>query len=189
MLLYHGSSTSDLKTLNPFTADHGKPYVYFSTDAVSAGFHAVSLVERPFYWFPYGYDASGKPFYSEVYPNAFADAYQNKAGFIYVCDIEDKRLLRFPSNQNTRLSTEPVAVSRIERIDNLYAWFLQREHDGKLVIQRFSELTTDALSLWHGMVLEELRSACSKGTTQNAYARFVQQKMPTVWERYLRESD
>jgi len=189
MLLYHGSSKSDLKTLRPSTADHGKPYVYFSTDEVTAAFYAVNAVERPFYWFPYEYDACGKPVYTEVFPNAFTEAYANKAGYLYVCEQDEKKLLRFPSNPNLRLAVEPVAVHHAERIDNLHAWFLQRERDGRLAVQRFGELSPATLSLWHGIVLEELHNACASGTLENPFARFVQEKMPAVWERFLLESE
>jgi len=189
MLLYHGSSTGDLRILQPFTADHGKPYVYLTTDSVSAGFYAASMVERPYYWFPYGYDANGKPFYSELYPGAFPEAYQRKSGYLYVCEADEKKLLRFASNPNTRLSTEPVAVMRCERIPDLYDWFLQQEKEGRLTIQRYSSFTQEALSIWHEMILEELRDACSTGSRDNSYARFVQEKLPAIWSRFLRETE
>lgn len=189
MLLYHGSSKSDLKTLLPFVADHGKPYVYFSTDEVSAAFYAVNRIDRPFYWFPYGYDANGKPVYTEVFPNAFAESYSNKYGYLYVCEQDEKKLLRFPSNPNMRLAVDPVPVHHAERIENLYTWFLQHEHDGRLAIQRYSELSPAVLSLWHGIVLEELQSACAIHSLENPYARFVQEKIPSVWERFLIESE
>lgn len=189
MLFYHGSSRSDLRMLEPFTADHGKPYVYFTTDEVSAGFYAASAVERPYYWFPYGYDPSGKPFYAEIYPSAFTEAYQNKTGYVYTCEVDEKKLLRFASNRNTRMSTEPVAVSHCERIENLHDWFLQREREGRLTIQRFSNFSQEALSLWQEIILEELREVCPGKDKQNSYARFVQEKMPAVWSRYLREEE
>ena len=189
MLLYHGSSSGDLKVLQPFTADHGKPYVYLTTDEVSAGFYAESLLERPYYWFPYGYDPNGKPFYAELFQNAFAEAYRGKSGYLYACEVDEKKLLRFASNRNTRMSTEPLAVCRCERIENLYDWFLQREKEGKLTIQRFADFTQEALSLWHEMILEDLRDAVKTGEQDNPYSRFVQQKLPSVWSRYLRESE
>lgn len=189
MLLYHGSSTGDLRMLQPFTADHGKPYVYLTTDEVSAGFYAASSVERPYYWFPYGYDPNGKPFYSELYPNAFAEVYRNRSGFLYTCEADEKKLLRFASDRNTRMSTDPLPVLRCERIENLHDWFLQREKEGRLVIQRYANFTQESLSLWHEMLLEELRDAGHTGERDNPFSRFVQEKLPAVWARYLRESE
>ena len=52
ILLYHGSSTGGIQTLQPSTADHGKPYVYFTTSDVSAALYAARVVERPYYWVP-----------------------------------------------------------------------------------------------------------------------------------------
>lgn len=188
MLLYHGSSKGDLKTLLPFVADHGKPYVYFSTDDVSAAFHAASVVQRPSYWFPYAYDAVGRAVYTELFPGAFSEAYAGKPGFLYVCEPDEKKLLRFPSNPHLRLSTEPVSVRRCERIENLHDWFLQREREDRLVIRRFQELTPSALSIWHGVVLEALQNSLVSPSAESSYAKFVQEKMPAVWERFLQEN-
>jgi len=126
ILLYHGSPTGGIHTLQPFTADHGKPYVYFTTSDVSAAFYAARVVERPYHWAPYGYDAEGRITYTEVWKNAFSDAFYGKTGYLYCCEADDKALLRFPTHQSLRLSPDAVAVSRSERIDDLGAWLLQR---------------------------------------------------------------
>lgn len=188
ILLYHGSSTGGIQTLQPFTADHGKPYVYFSTSDVSAALYAARAIERPYYWVPYSYSAQGKITYTEVWRNAFAEIFSGKTGFVYCCEADDKTLLRFPTHQSLRLATDPVPVSRAEKIEDLHAWFLQREREGKIVIQRYDSLLPDQLSLWHGMVLEELIANFSALEQNNAYTRFVQEKMPAVWERFLHEA-
>ena len=188
ILLYHGSSTGGIQTLQPFTADHGKPYVYFTTNDVSAAFYASRAVERPYYWVPYGYDAQGKITYTEVWKNAFSEVFAGKTGYLYCCEVDDQKLLRFPTHKSLRLSQEPVAVSHCERIEDLQSWFFQRERDGKLVIQRYESLAPDQLSLWHGMVLEELIESFSGVGAEHPYARFVQEKLPAVWERFLYEA-
>ena len=187
ILLYHGSSSGGIQTLQPSTADHGKPYVYFSTSDVSAALYATRVIERPYYWVPYGYDPQGKITYTEVWKNAFAEAYSGRAGYVYCCEADDKTLLRFPTHHSLRLSAEPVAVSRAEKIDDLQTWLLQREREGKLTIQRYESLSQDQLSLWHGMVLEELIEGFSGAKHDNPYTRFVQEKLPAVWERFLHE--
>jgi hypothetical protein len=187
ILLYHGSPTGGIQTLRPFIADHGKPYVYFTTSDISAAFYAVRVVENPYYWVPYGYDASGKITYTEVWQNAFAEVFSGKRGYLYCCEADDKNLLRFPTNQSVRLSADPVPVSRAEEIDDLCEWFLKRERDGKLVVQRYESLSPDQLSLWHGMVLEELIDGASAGKSDTPYTRFVQENLPAVWERFLLE--
>ena len=186
--LYHGSSTGGIQTLQPFTADHGKPYVYFSTSDVSAALYAARVIERPYYWVPYGYDAQGKVTYTEVWKNAFTEAFSGKSGYLYCCEADDKKLLRFPTHHSLRLSPEPVAVAHAEKIDDLHAWLLQREREGKLIIQRYESLSQDQLSLWHGMVLEELIDRYSGIAQSNPYTQFVQEKLPAVWERFLHEA-
>ena len=188
ILLYHGSSTGGIQTLQPFTADHGKPYVYFTTSDVSAALHAARVIERPYYWVPYGYDAKGRITYTEVWKNAFGEMFSGKKGYVYCCEADEKKLLRFPTHQSVRLSTEPVPVSHCDTIDDLYDWFLRREQEGKLVIQRYDTLEPGQLSLWHGMVLEELIESFSGVGAEHPYARFVQDKLPAVWERFLHEA-
>jgi len=188
ILLYHGSSIGGIRALQPFTADHGKPYVYFTTSAVSAAFYAAPAIERPYYWVPYGYDAQGTITYTEVWKNAFSDVFAGKKGFLYCCEADEKTLLRFPTHQSMRLSPNPVAVSRVEAIDDLSAWFLQREQEGRLVIQRYDTLTPAQLSLWYGLVFEELKDSAAGNSTENAFFRFVREKIPAVWERYQLET-
>ena len=188
ILLYHGSSTGGIQTLQPFTADHGKPYVYFTTSDVSAALHAARVIERPYYWVPYGYDAKGRITYTEVWKNAFGEMFSGKKGYVYCCEADEKKLLRFPTHQSVRLSTEPVPVSHCDTSDDLYDWFLRREQEGKLVIQRYDTLEPGQLSLWHGMVLEELIANFSGAKQDNVYTRFVQEKLPAVWERFLHEA-
>ena len=188
ILLYHGSPTGGIQTLQPFTADHGNPYVYFTTNDVSAAFYSGRAVERPHYWVPYGYDPQGKITYTEVWRNAFSDVFAGKVGYLYCCEVDDQKLLRFPTHRSLRLSTMPVKVAHCERIDDLQQWFYQREREGKLVIQRFESLTPDQLSLWHGVVMEKLLESFSIAEAEHPFAKFVQDKIPAVWERFLHES-
>lgn len=186
MLLYHGSSIGNLQTLKPFIADHGKPYVYFSTNETAACFHAANIVDRPYYWYPYGYDPTGKIIYTELYTGAFQEAYSGKRGYLYTCDLPEETLLRFPSNPNARLSSAAVPVAKMEEIEDLYAWFLLRERENKLIVQRYDSLTPEAQSCWYGKILEDLREADEKAGA-NALSVFIRQKLPAVWSRFESE--
>lgn len=55
MILYHGSNIKNIKTLEPKQADHDRPYVYMTTLEVVSAFYLCNAVERPYYWFPYGF--------------------------------------------------------------------------------------------------------------------------------------
>ncbi len=188
ILLYHGSSVGGIQTLKPSIADHGKPYVYFTTNAVSAALYAARAIARPYYWVPYGYDTLGRITYTEVWKNAFSDVFSGKSGYVYCCEADDRTLLRFPTHQSLRLSPEEIQIANCDPIEDLHAWFLQREREGKLVIQRYESLHPDQMSLWHGTVLEELIENFSNVAQDNPYTRFVQEKLPDVWERFLHEA-
>ena len=72
MKLYHGSRTGNIKVLEPRLADHDRPYVYMATIDVIAAFYLCNAVERPYYWFPYGFSRDGIE-YHELFPNALQE--------------------------------------------------------------------------------------------------------------------
>lgn len=83
MTLYHGSNTGNIQILEPRLADHDKPYIYMTTIDVVAAFYLCNAVEKPFYWFPYGFEkAVTSPsimsfiqMHSRKCPTASADIY------------------------------------------------------------------------------------------------------------------
>ena len=82
MTLYHGSEVGGLTELMPFVSEHKEPYIYFSTNPVVALLYAVRPVSKPFSWYTYGFDKDGTAVYSEYYPDAFADIYKGKSGYL-----------------------------------------------------------------------------------------------------------
>ncbi len=145
--------------------------MYFTTSDVSAALYAARIIERPYYWVPYGYDAQGRITYTEVWKKRVCGRVLPQKGYLYCCEADDKALLRFPTHQSLRLSQKAMPVSRADTIEDLGDWFLRREQEGRFVIQRYETLTPAALSLWHGLVLEELKESFSGGEVENAYTR------------------
>lgn len=83
MILYHGSNTGNIKVLKPNQADHDRPYVYMTTIDVVAAFYLCNAVDRPYYWFPYGFESgSDIPVYHELYPNALKEVLDGVSGYI-----------------------------------------------------------------------------------------------------------
>ena len=64
MKLYHGSNTLGIEMLKPQLADHDRPYIYLTVNRVVAALYLSNAVERPYYWFPYGYRRDGVVEYS-----------------------------------------------------------------------------------------------------------------------------
>ena len=74
MLLYHGSNTLCIAVLEPRLADHDSSCIYLTVNPVVAAFYLSNAVERPYYWFPYGYRKEDVMGYNEFSPNALQEA-------------------------------------------------------------------------------------------------------------------
>lgn len=85
MAFYHGSPIGGLDELKPFLSEHGKPYIYFSSNPIVALLYAVKPVPKPFSFYPYGFDKNGAVVYSEYFENAFFHLYGGKVGYLYEC--------------------------------------------------------------------------------------------------------
>lgn len=88
MILYHGSNTANIKILKPNQADHDRPYVYMTTMDVVAAFYLCNAVERPYYWFPYGFESG------------------------------NDQVIPFKNIPCARLATEPIEVTNCIRVEN-----------------------------------------------------------------------
>ena len=158
MKLYHGSNIGGIMVLEPRQADHARPYVYLSTISVVAAFYLCNAVEKPYYWFPYGFDQSGSiPVYHELYPGALRQVSEGVKGYIYEVEAEENQVLRFNVEQ------------------------------GKMRIGRFEEKSEQELGRWYSMIKAYLKEKEMVRTPDCSYAVFVRNRFPGVWEEYLRE--
>lgn len=96
MKLYHGSNIGDIKVLEPRQADHDRPYVYMTTIDVVAAFYLCNAVEKPCYWFPYGFDRNSDiPIYHELYPDALRQVSEGVSGYIYEVEADNSQVMPF----------------------------------------------------------------------------------------------
>lgn len=188
MLLYHGSGTGSIRILKPRLADHERPYIYMSTIEIVAAFYMVNAVERPYYWFPYGFNKAGDVVYEELYPHALEEVSSGKKGYIYTVNAEEKDILPFKNIPCARLATTPMKALCCEEITDCYKWFLQQENSGKFIIARFEEKTERQMIRWRNNIFEYIKEKDMIHTPDCSYAKFVRSKFPDVWERYEREN-
>lgn len=184
--LYHGSSTRGIELLKPNLADHDRPYVYLSTIDVVAAFYLCNAVQRPYYWFPYGFE-DGVPVYNELYPNALREVSEGVSGCIYTVRVSEEKVIPFGNIPCARLSTVPVAVSESLPVDNAYELFKEYERQGKMKIGRFEDKSPREMEMFYKMIVGYMREKSMHNTPDCSYARFVRGKFPTVWERFLNE--
>ena len=183
MLLYHGSNVLGLDVLEPRLADHDRPYVYMTTIDTVAALYLCNAVEKPYYWFPYGFDESGKvPVYHELYPNALREVSEGISGCIYVVDANEDQYIPFKDIPCARLGTTPVEVIDRFIVDDAYAFLQDYIMQGKLKVSRYEDKTATQLAFWYKMVADTMREKNMLKTPDCSYARFVREKIPMAWE-------
>lgn len=138
-MFYHGSSVGDLAELVPFISEHGKPYIYFTTNPVVALFYTVKAVEKPYSWFPYGFK-DGIPVYTEYYPEALADVYKGRKGYIY--EFEKIENAENPTEINCAcVCSSAIKTEKVTEISHVYEKLLEHEKNGELIIERYETLS------------------------------------------------
>lgn len=188
MILYHGSDIGSIEMLKPQQADHNRPYVYLTANQIVAGFYMVHLVERPSYWYPYGFDRDGNVQYHELYPNAFEEGYKGRAGFLYTVDAAQEDTAALRQIPGVKMGTAPLKVVSSVAIEDCYQWLMRRERNGEWKLCKYEDKSDRELQNWYGMIADDLKEKNMIHTPACSYAGFVRQKFPTVWEQYVRES-
>lgn len=188
MIFYHGSGTGGIKILEPRVADHGRPYVYLSTIEVVAAFYLCNGVERPYYWFPYGYSKNGIPYYDEMYPNALREVSEGIHGYIYQVQPEPDQIIAFPGNPHAKLAVTPIYVTDCLEIPNAYEKMLEYQRKGQLIIARYEDKPQQIRQHDYQMILDYIRKKEMHKTPDCSYARFVKEKFPWVWEQYMKKT-
>ena len=186
MILYHGSNTGGIDVLQPRQADHDRPYIYMSTNEVVAAFYLCNAVERPYYWFPYGFDKeTGVPVYHELYPDALKEVSKGVKGYIYMVDADEESVLPFKNIPVARLATQPVKVAQVTEVEDAYQLFMDYIAQGKMKLGRFEDKTEKQLENWYNMIEAYIREKEMVKTPDCSYAKYIQKKFPHVWERYV----
>lgn len=185
MKLYHGSNTAGIHILEPRLADHDRPYVYLTTIDVVSAFYICNAVEKPYYWFPYGFNENNVPIYHELYPNAFKEISQNRKGYLYEVDAKESQIIPFKSIPCARLGIEPLEVVDFIEISDAYAYFMECVDNGKLEIGKFENKSEKELENWYKMILGVIQEKNMKDTPNCSYAEFVKNKFPFIWYDYI----
>ena len=188
MKLYHGSNTGGVEVLEPRLADHDRPYVYLTTIDVVAAIYLCNAVDKPDYWFPYGFDGNDTaPVYHELYPDALREVSDGVSGYIYEVEADDSQLIPLPGIPCARLAAEPVRVTGCTRVENAWELFQAYVEQGKLRIGRYANKSGPELERWDAMLVGELEKKNLVQNPECSYARFIKEKFPQVWEAYAKQ--
>lgn len=188
MILYHGSNTGGIHILEPKVADHEHPYIYMTTIDIVATFYLCNAVEKPYYWFPYGFEKdSNIPIYYELYPNALKEVSQGVHGYIYEIETSEESVLPFNNLPHARLGTTPMKVKKCTEVKDTYKLFMNYVNQGKMKISHFEDKATEELEWWYSSIVDYLKKKDMINKADSSYAMFIKDKLPHVWDRYLSE--
>ena len=178
--IYHGSGRAGLCELVPHISEHKKLYIYFTTNIVVAAFYTVHKVERPYNWFPYGFNKDNIPVYTEYYPNALEDIYGGQKGYIYECLKTDD--MRNPTNINCAyVCKKPVTVDKCIILDDVYKALLEYESKGMLTVKRYDRMTDREKDNIHHIIKREIVSNNLLSVPDCSYSKFLKERFPGIW--------
>ena len=83
------------------------------------------------------------------------------------------------------MATEPVEVMKCVRVENAYDLFMEYVKQGKMKIGHFEDKSEHQLEWWYSCGVEYLKEKNMIEIPDCSYVRFVKEKLPQIWERYL----
>lgn len=185
MELFHGSPIGGLTELKPFLSEHGKPYIYFSSDPIVALLYAVKPVPKPFSFYPYGFEKNGCVVYSEYYPNAFCDLYKGKTGYLYECN--DVKKTSNPTQINCAYTcSEPIKVDKATQIPDLYSFFKEQEANGSFRVKHRSEISCKEMQFVYDELKKDIKLHELKNFPDHPMSVFIRCNFPNVWNSEIR---
>jgi len=125
--VYHSSTISGLKVLEPKPSTHKIPWVYATRDIASAG---MFLGDNLDFICQTGF-SRGKPYIWERFKGAFDLGYKNKKGSIYYLKPDTFKEGMTSFTQEV-VSEVPVKVEKEIHIDNVQEFLLNLEKEGEL---------------------------------------------------------
>ena len=187
MILYHGSRTDGIEVLEPRQADHDRPYIYMSTLEVVAAFYLCNAVERPYYWFPYGFCKSDRniPYYDEMYPNALEEVSRGVSGFIYKVEASEDQVILFKNIHCVRLGTKPIPVVGSVYIPDAWELFQHYLEIGVMKVYRYEDKSSAYHEADRKLILNSIMDKDIYKTPNCSLAKFILTKFPDIWQEYM----
>lgn len=182
MIFYHGSPVGGLTELKPFLSEHGKPYIYFSSNPLVALLYSVKPVPKPFSFYPYGFHKDGSVVFSEYYENAFYDIYKGKKGYLYsCCNLQN---IENPTQINCAYTcTEPVRIGAGMEVPDLYNFYKEREKRGMFRIKSFNKISEKEMDYVHDELKRDINKYGLKNKPEHAMSVFIRTHFPSVWDK------
>lgn len=184
-MYYHASSIKGLSVLKPHVSNHGKSLVYFSAKRENILVYLSNAVEKHIKqkhnralkqynkWASYGIADDGRVRIEEYYPNATIETFKGVSGYIYsVNQLHNAKPLK--GIKDVFVTQDEVKVDSCEFVADAYVEILKAEQEGKIVIERFENITDKKRDWIEKTILNEYNN-----TDNDDYKEFLLDKF--VW--------
>ncbi len=175
---YHASNIGNLTELLPLSnaKDSGEKVCYFTPVKAYAVFY---LRDKEINHVTCSVTDKGITVYREQFPSQLKKTYQGRSGYLYTC--KNNNNIKQAHTDGIWTSVQPVAVSSVCYIEDVYAEILEREKSGEVQIIRYESLS-DGQKRENAEVIKDFiiqRGFLTAGTPQ---ARFFNENYPQAWE-------
>lgn len=166
----HASHTANIEYLEPRVSNHEMPLIYFSTIRENTLVYLSNAIEKYCKetgyvhhgkwrkWGSYGFTKEGVLRLEEYYPNAAIDTYKGVAGYIYSTAIaEDRKKMSdipFGFTLKNRIKAESA-----EYIPDAYDSIMKAVEEGKIILQKYEELSEISHQWIHNTIRKEYDAA------------------------------
>lgn len=182
MILYHASDVEGIKTLKPQIANHNEAYVYLSTNKENVSIYLVNPIrkfcldnnispEKGNGWYRIGirfHDIGGPCIIPELWPNEFEEIYAHTPSYFYKVEKNDdckplnaKELSALPYY----VCSKPIDVKSVEVVPDTLKYLKKLEKQGKVVLEKFEDLTPEHKEKIRKMIIQAYNHAKSKNIT------------------------
>jgi len=177
MIFYHASSIGNLKEILPLSKDKGSDdkVAYFTPMRAYALFY---LRDMEVNHVSAGMVSENKIISHEFFQDQLRTIYQGRSGYIYACENGDTITLAHTTGIWS--AREPVAVTTMEYIDDVYDQITQEVAAGSVQLIRFESLSEEEkqknTEIMKNYILEN-----NFLTTDSAKARFWAKHYTQAW--------
>lgn len=178
MTYYFTSTEPDLKIV----PENAK----LTENKMIAAFFLANPLEEPWNWFPCDFGSDQTVQYHELFENAFSESTEGKKGFVYTAEAQAEEVEETGEILTVCKAKKELSVTGSEEIQDLYAWLMENEDMGRFRLYPFEQHGRREMLLWENSILRYLSKNRMIENPENPYAMFIKEKLPTIWEKYLK---
>ncbi|MCL2363403.1 MAG: hypothetical protein FWC71_01930 [Defluviitaleaceae bacterium] len=173
---YHASNIYNLAEILPLSKLHGseEQVAYFTPFRAYAIFY---LRDMEINHVTCGVNQNGVVIYHEQFPDQLEILYCNRSGYLYICE---NRNMELAHTNGVWVAYQPVIISRVDFVEDVYADILKAEQAGEVQIIRYNSLSDEKKQSYIDMMESEI---ANNGyiMSNSKKASFFKDNFPESW--------